>query len=434
MTIPIKPWARNIFPIFALATALTRMPSAQADDDARRWIPYGSAGAEYNSNVFYRSGNDRSSTQNDPSQQPPGGGVLPGQEPQTTTVAGETPSDIQQRYVAGLEVRLPWGEQNFHGFLEGRRLQFDQFSQLDHSQYLLSGEFEWKLTEDLNGELGYWQERRMGAFSNRSESGFLSPGEPAQTELAIEHERNASGNFTLALTPTWRLQGGAQGRKLESPLQNAPDFQIVENSGRLGIKYLVSDAFASGVYGEYLDGRFEGTPGAGPFEQAAAGLSAEYSIDESNRMEARLGYAERENQAGSGSLSAVTGHFSYGHDVTDFTRADIQAFRRISSYTGGASTNLETGAGATLNWKPVEKTSLAVAYQWSQADLRRLQSASPAPERKDTTHLVSMKLTWNMLPWLALIPSTGYQVRNSEDRFADYETFVGGLELQARLE
>ena len=393
-------------------------------------IPYAIVQAEHNSNVF---------DQSDLEQQqviPPGGGPTaldillnqlfgtPLPLPQQSAIdSGDTQRDDQiLRYIAGIEIKLPLASQRLRAVLEARRLDYSHFNRLDHDEHLVSAGLDWRLNRIIDGLLDYRQERRMAAFSERN-----------STSLAIEDERIASGSANLQVTPDWRLVGGLRSRQLDSPLPAFPEFSLQERTISAAVKYVGMDSLAAGLLAEYLDGEFEGVAATGQFDQQSLSLTAEYSASDLSRFGAELGYTQRqEAAAGSDKQAEVTGAISYRRELSGKTTADARVFRRVRSFVGAASSVVETGAGVGLAWQPTDRISLLAAYQMSQGSFQDASAAGNG--RRDDDELASLKLTYQVLPSLALRPYAEYRSRDSSTGFDSFDTKIVGIELRLRFE
>ena len=378
------------------ACALVALGSSSAVAAEYQLTPYGSVTAEYNSNVF----------------------DLPSHQVARAENGDDQLSDTVMRYLAGAEGALPVRKQKLRANLELRRLDFVHFDRLDHNEYLFGTGIDWNVLSTLDGALDYRQERRMAAFADRT-----------TTQLTLETERIASGSANLVINPEWRLESGVRLRSLDSPLPAYPEFALKENSIDLVAKYLAIDKLVAGVFTEYLSGKFEGVPAPGKFHQESIELVADYTLSEISKVAAKLGYTRR-NDDGGGTVSGLTGMAAYHRDLTGRTSADVQVFRRVRSYVGGASAVVETGIGTALTWRVTEKIAVAGAAEWTHSTYED----GSASQRKDDYESWSIRMNYQPRPWLALRPYTGYRVRNSSVNRDDFHSGVIGLELQARFQ
>lgn len=364
-------------------------------------VPYGSAQVEYNSNIFALESREQALAQN----------------------GDDRLSDRLLRYVLGVEGKLTLSQQALRAKVEGRRVDFDRFGYLDHDEYLLSAGLDWQLSSAVDGLLELGQERRMASFEDRN-----------TTDLTLETERTARATANVDITPEWRLETGLERRELDSPLPNFPDFELTEDTAGVAIKYLLIDRLAAGVYAEALRGRFKGTANSGRFHQESLALVADYSVEDFSSVGAELGITKRTEANGGGGDQALTGELSYHRELTGKTKVDLQVFRRVRSYVGGASSVTEDGASLGLAWQATVKTSVAALYQWTQGSFQDAGAATENSGRSDQGEIASLKVSYQMLPWIALRPYGGYQLRDSNTPLDSFEASFIGFEVLARLQ
>ncbi|WP_295681673.1 surface lipoprotein assembly modifier [uncultured Nevskia sp.] len=365
--------------------------------------PYGSAQAEYNSNVF----------------------SLPNSDQAFLETGDRRLADETLRLIIGLQARLPVSQQTFRAKLEGRRFDYLHLDRLDHNEYRLSTGLDWRLATFLTGTLDLSQERRLAPFTDR-----------ISTNLTLESERVLSASSDLEIGNEWRLETALRSRALDSPLPNFPGFKLEENTADVAIKYLIGEGLDAGIYGKYQFGTFKGVPEAGDFDEQSLGLVVDYSIDELSRVAAQAGYTRRQDERqadANGRSSAITGKLSYFRQLTGKTSVGIDAFRRVNSYVGDASTVQETGAGLALNWAPTVKIGVFANYQYGISRFQQSGTSASNDSRHDDSHVASLKLAWQALSWLVVNPYTAYQVRSSTIERNSFKAIMVGLELGARL-
>ena len=364
--------------------------------------PYASTQAEYNSNVF-----DISSA---------GQGVVENGESKR--------DDTVLRNLVGATATYQVGLQKLHGTVEGRRLNYEHFSRLDHDEYLLEGGAKWALSNELDGAIDFRQERRMASFADRNSS-----------QLALERDRLAGAGVNLMATPEWLIQGGIKSHQLDSPIQGAPAFGLNENSVNAAANYLGVSDVSAGVYAEYLRGEYKGISGGSQFDQATLDLTSNYSVSGLSDINAKLGYTQRKDDEGdTGSVSGYTGSLGYIRKLTGKTAAKIELFRRISSYTAGASSVLETGGSASVNWQPTFKILVSADYTLTNSTLEgQGVPGSTNSNRRDQYQITTLKMTYHALQWLWIEPFATYENRDSNIEIDSYNTAIAGVDIRISL-
>ncbi len=362
-------------------------------------VPYVATQAEYNSNVFDLSSPSQAIVENGEARR----------------------DDMVLRYLGGAAASYQMGQQKLHGAIEGRRFNYEHFNQLDHDEYLLDGGLDWALSSDLDGALDYRQERRMASFADRNTS-----------QLVLERDRAAAAKVNLKLTPEWLLQGGVKNHQLDSPIQGIPMFGLSENSANAALSYLGFGTLSAGLYAEYLRGEYRGVPGANKFDQTTLDLTAAYSISGLSDINAKLGYTQRKDQqSGTGSVSGYTGSLTYSRKLSGKTAANVQLFRRISSYTAGASSVVETGASADVNWRPTLKLAVSLDYSLTNSTLQgQGVSGTNESNRRDQYQITTLKTTYQALEWLWIEPFASYENRDSNIEIDGFNTAIVGINIR----
>ena len=383
--------------------------------------PYASAQIERNSNIFSRS--DTPLPAPPPAAGPPVVGILLPPPPIEGAGGDLSPADTVMRYIGGLDVKLPWGNQLFRATAEARRFEYKQFTRLDHDEHLLGVGLDWRLTSSrMEGALDYRQERRMAVFAERSTA-----------ELTLDDERIGTAAVDFDIATDWTLETELESRDLKAPLPEAPEFRLKEHTLNVAIKRLYAEMYATGVYGEYVRGQFDGINGASRFQQASLGLTAAYFIEDLGRVGAEIGYTVREDE-GSELLSALTGLITYRREWTVKTSLDVQAFSRLRSYASGANSVEELGGDARLSWLATEKFSITGEYQLTHGRFEDAGAPSMNRDRRDTSHAAALTLNYRMLTWLTLRTYGGYQQRDSNQATSQFDTTLIGAELKVRFE
>lgn len=385
-----------------LILVATIWPSAALASE--RLIPYFSTEAEYNSNVF----------------------ALPNSTAAFNQNGDRTLDDTVVRTIGGIEAAVPLGQQKLRAIAEGRHVDFSHFGRLDHNEYLFSGGLDWRLTQALDGALDYRQEQRMASFADRN-----------TTDLTLENERVGSGSLRLSITPEWRLETGFRSRELSSPLPEFPKLKLNENSVTAGINYLGNGKLTTGVYTEYLSGQFEGLPDASGFSETTIGVRSNYAVSEISLLGAQLGYTRRQDELQNGNKpaiqSGITGALSYRREITAKTSGSVQIFRRVRSDIRGAGSVGEVGLSTNLKWQGTPKTSLEISYEFTQSKFQSTTTTSSTPGQQETNQLLSLKINYQMLPWLAVRPYAGYQERDSASSINNFQTSIVGIGLHFRF-
>ena len=385
--------ALALLALAALASAPLRAQSV--------FNPYVSAEVEHNSNLF----------------------ALPSYSAQLPAGYDTAVADTLQKYIIGLDSHYQFGRQQLEIGLEGRRLNYNNFSRLDHYESLITAALKWQLAAMLDGDLDYRREQRIAPFTERvSES------------LTIEHESNAKAQANLQFTPDWRLEGILKWRDWESPQPGLADYGLREHSEGLGLLYTAISNLSFGVVGEYLTGTYHGTNEAPDYNQTTAGLAAEYKLGGRTSLSATGGYTRREQPGTNQNTSAFTGSFHYKRQLTGKTRVGLQIDRAVNTYITAGNTEVDTGVTVNAQWEATYKIIVSLDASRVHSTFQAINILDPTVNgRVDTTRGGGIDIEYKALSWLSMHAYDRYQKRDSNVVLYSFTGNVVGFEIRGRF-
>lgn len=331
-------------------------------------------------------------------------------------------SDTVTTYRAGADFNYLFDLQRMYGTFEVRQLEYDHFTDLNHSEYLVNLGLAWVLTSRFDGIVDFRREKKIIAFADAD-----------LTQLEIQTDQILKGTFNVAMTPEWRLETQASLHTLDYPILQSPDFRLQEGLTGIGIKYVGIANLAYGIEGTHLDGNYEGVAGASNYKQNTAQFAAKYTLRAVTRLSAALGYTDRTIQGTSTTVSGVTGLFGYDRQITGKTTVSLLFQRAINSYYTAGSSEIDTSGAASVSWQATPKIALAASYQRmrSQFEGETLVDYLTVG-RKDNSSFSSLELKYQPLRWLLVRPYIKRQVRESNAELFSYNDTQVGIELVAR--
>lgn len=340
---------------------------------------------------------------------------------EATAINGsEDMADTVRRAQAGLDLAYTMGPQKFTASVQGRNLDYQRFSQLNHDEYLWRSAFDWNLGEAFSGRFDASQERRMATLADRSTS-----------ELMLERERIANAKIVYAVSERWRLETTAGNSRLESPLPTIPDFALDQKIGTVALLREGRGPLRSGVFVEYIDGRFDGVTTGRYFDQVKIEATTSYEISGLSQLNGRLGRTQRnQHDAGIDDVSAFTGELGLRRELSGVSAVGATAFRRISNYAAGTDSLVETGLRAALDWQPSIYT-VATGVEYSRSSF---PSAATNGSRKDKIASAYLRVTYPVNRWLSIEPYAEARRRDSSVDDQRYKGLIGGIELRVQFD
>jgi len=325
-------------------------------------------------------------------------------------------------YGGKVDASYLWSEQQFFATVQGNEVDFDRFTQIDHSDYALDGGWDWKLGRLWDGILDVTRTRTMVAFYN-----------VVGTNLVMQTEQRETGRASLQFTPDWRAEFTGVTREVDQPEPPAaPDLSLCESSGQAAIKYVGTAGVTSGLTVSYLDGNFAGASAllAPSYTQTSVGLTATDEVTGLSTFRGQIGYTRRSSESGINNLSGLTGELDYKRTLTGKTTAELDLTRQFSAYLTNTGSVVDSVAALTVNWQATSKIGVVVGYNF---DYRQLPEQGDAPlgsERTDRLNFASLAMTYVPVPWLMLQPYAHYQERSSRNFIGgDFNSSVVGLQF-----
>jgi hypothetical protein len=365
------------------------------------FLPYASVQYEHNNNVF----------------------ALENSASAVAASGDPTLGDSDLKSVAGFEEDYLWDRQKLTGIFEGRYIDYDHFSSLNHSEYLAKLDFDWKLFSMLDGSFLGSQERVMAPFANRD----------TETQLAIDIDRHGTGKFNVRLSPEWRLETSVDYHDLSAPIQGFPDYGLTETTALAAVKYLGISYFTYGFSADHVDGRYRNAPVDGTYNQTDLDLTMTYKATGLSSFTGAIGHTERDQGQNQGNVSAITGELGYLRQLSGKTSIHLDYTRAVNSYIGAGGSELDSTLNATISYQPTYKTGITVGYQriWSDFDAQTIPGTNVLG-RKDSSTGATFKMNYQALRWLLIQPYVNYQKRSSNDEIFGYSGTIVGIQILAK--
>lgn len=255
----------------------------------------------------------------------------------------------------------------------------------------------------------------------------------ASTQLILEDENSATASANVNVTPEWRVESLLKDHVLDSPRVDVPGLAVHEDSIQEGLKYLGVANLAAGLQAEYLEGRYNHDALAlNPYyHQISAGLAATYSISGLTNFTGELGYTHRTDPSTEG-LSGITGSIGYRHNVTAKTSITVQLTRALNTYVTTGGNEIDTSAGATVNYQLTYKILLRAGYSYTNSKFPGQPDGAVTIDRIDHFQTANVDLTYQVLHWLSIRPYARYQSRHSNEGIFSFDGNIIGVELMVK--
>jgi hypothetical protein len=340
--------------------------------------------------------------------------LSPGETPPTGN-GDKTRADTFEAYGAGLNTTYNWSRQTFTIDLDARQFHYNHFSDLDHDDYRLTADWEWKLGRILDGSVSVNRGREMVAFSS-----FIG------TQLSLETNQNEHATLNVQVTPDWRLETGGNSSRSDSPRPGLPDLSLQEDTLQAAVKYVGHTGLTLGVIERYTTGTYEGAvdntePG---YHEVSGQFLASYLAPRSS-FDMNLGYTSRESASAYDQLSGFTGRISYQYTFTPKTNAKLELSRNINSYITNAGSEIDTAAALHLNWQATHKIAVQASYSYTYSELPH--QGFDLTNRLDHYRIAELDIDYHVTRLFELRPYARYETRGSDTFGAAYGANIYGV-------
>jgi hypothetical protein len=319
-------------------------------------------------------------------------------------------SDTYFAYGADFDVNYSWGRQVFFATASTKEYNYQHFSDLNHNDYNVDTGLAWKLGGIWDGKLEVTRTHTMVPFSDLSGSAL---------ELSVLTEQRETAQIGVKLFSDWKIEASGYTSKDEEPIALAPNLQLTQNSGTASLEYFGFGGLTSGLTATYLSGDYRNTNGTEnpSFDQTTVGLLAKYKLSRTT-FDGQLGYSRRNSATGTDNTSGLTGLFDWKQQLTPKTSFTVKVDRMINSYFLNSGSEIDTEAGAIIDWQATYKLGVSVGYTFTYRFFPGQGNNPVGSDRTDIQELATMTINYQPQRWLQIKPYANVTTRRS--------TFIGG--------
>jgi Putative beta-barrel porin 2 len=346
--------------------------------------------------------------------------LAPGLAPPTAEHTSER-GDSFVAYGAGATVNYAVSQQNLTLQISGSQYQYNRFTELNHEDYTLGADWEWKFGPLFDGSLAVNRDRQMVAFSD-----FIG------TQLSLQTDQNEHLIANFHLSPEWVIQGSGTSSRSDSPRPGLPNLSLTEDSEGAALKYGGVAGLQFGLSAQYAAGSYAGgaTDLNPDYHQTAEQLVATYSVSPQSTLDFALGDSKRTSTNGVDNVSGVTGHLSLQRSLTAKTSVKLLISRAINSYITDTGSEVDTTASAQISYEATRKITINANYGYTYSDLPN--QGLLGADRVDHFQTTEITIDYQVTKWLDLQPYARFQTRTSDVPDVQFSTDIYGVRVRAK--
>lgn len=330
----------------------------------------------------------------------------------------------------GFNLDVPLARQRFLGSLTLDDIRYRRFTALNSTGHRARGLWQWRLGNDLNGELGYAETLALASLAN------VQGGVQSSTPNLVK-TRQALGNAAYMLTPRWRLRAEAS-RLTQS--NDVAEFRVNDvgiDSTELTASYVTPANNQIGVSVRTSDAGFpnpqivQGVPVDNAYREQSATVVANWAVTGRSRLSARAGRVSRSyEQVPQRDFEGGTLHAAYDWLATGKLTLNAVARREISaSEEVTTSFVLLEGAGLYPTLKLTEKVALTGALDSSTREYLGDPGllVGTVPSRTDRVRFAGLTVSYRPTRLITLQAAFQRETRSSTVAFGDYAANVASV-------
>lgn len=307
------------------------------------------------------------------------------------------------------------GRQRLRLDARGDYYKYDQFSNLDHAAYALSGDWLWEVGNNLAGTLTAGYVRRQAALS-----------ETQADRLDLVKSAIIAGTAAYLITPGLRLRGGLSGLKEERT--QAVTTEAKAATATAALEYVSPLLNTLGL-------EYRSTQGQAPFAVGATGDTdyverelaavATYALGAQLRVAGRLGYTSRDydqETATQHNFAGPTGRVSLDWLPGNKTILGFEAYREPRSVVDVAASHMViSGVSFGPRWALTNKVVLGARLVRERRVFDGDPSLAAGTTRRDELiHLARISVGWEPARFWQLSAGIDHGERESNVAGRDY--------------
>lgn len=338
--------------------------------------------------------------------------LIPGDTPPTSAgIPDPTRSDKSNEADAGFTFKNIYGQQDFDVHAKFSKIDFEHFKQLDYAGHDLLFNWNWKISNFLEGKLGITDVKELMPYTDFH-----------LQQRNLMDTQHAFYNGDIKFTPEWRLHTGLEQVKETFAL---PSEQILDNTTRtevIGVDYVTYNGSAtglqfqheSGVYPYYVE--FDGKPESNNFTQDALNVNIDWHPSSITTLTALAGYAKRTSQVTTDlSIYGMNGKADLIWSLTDKLKVDFGVLREfVPIQTGEIGYVIDNGGKVAVIWDATGKIQLNASAQYDKRKFFQFVNGLLTPYYDDATNNVALSAKYSPRKFFDITVAATHSLRSSD--------------------
>jgi hypothetical protein len=318
-------------------------------------------------------------------------------------------------FAVGADSDISLAKQRYELGAQVNHTMFEAHDEFDYTGGRALARWHWATAGTTVGTLGYQYSRTLRDFANQ-------PAFERVKDLRSEHRVAGSADF--ALPGQWRL--GLRGDFADIAFSETKRLDLQRAMAGVNVGYASFAGSIIGLDAEFTRGRYDTNPVA-DFDEITVGPTLDWRPTERTRVEAQVGYTERDNVSPSRpDYDDVTGQFVANFDNQAGRKVKFRAWREITNIGDEvAGYALVNGVSLEPSWQLSAALGLRVRAAYERRDF---QVTDEANEREDKIASGGVFADWNPRRNVTVTFGGDLGNRSSSRQLQDYD--FGRVQLQ----
>lgn len=334
-------------------------------------------------------------------------------------IGGESADGIG-RLALGFDTKLDRAQQRYLLGAEVNHTLFTEHDELDYTGGNAHAIWNWSTGGIVTGDLGYRYRRTLRDFANQLRPERIK-------DLRSEHQLLASADFDVP--GNWII--GTRARWSDISYSETEALDLKRTVYGTDLRYVSSAGNSIALDGEWIQADSDRNP-ASDYDQYTVGPKVEWILGGRTRLEAQLGYTQRDFAAQArDDIDEVTGGARVQIGKPKESGLDARVYRELTNF-GDESAEYAMVNGVLIEprWRIREQVALRVSASYEERDF---EVPVAAADRTDKVLAGGVHVDWDVRRNVTVSIGANTEQRDSSRPLQDYDFARFEVQFVARL-
>lgn len=323
-------------------------------------------------------------------------------------------SDTVMMTGVGIILDKEISRQRIYADIGANKSNFDRNSELDNTGRNMTGRWDWRLGNRLEGKLELYHKKALVPFADYN---FLTAQE-LSLKTVTQDRRLLEARWLFH--PRWRVRGALSNFETEYSATNQKFSNLEENVYEVGVDYLSPSRSLVGILYRHVKGNkptqilLNGTSVNNDYDQDELKLNIDWAITEKSKMQFLGGLVERKYDDSARDFRKFNARGNFSWAPTGKVGVNLSAWKENNAQAF-VTTSYTVNAGASLvgSWYVTRKLTFQGNVRYEKLDFEGDEIFGP--QRSDKNKKFSLALIYKPTLSFMLNASVAHSTRDSND-------------------